>query len=94
MRRHKDPATDAIGKDPTHVNVQPPAVWRRWTEDAGFDVLRHFGDGLWDVPYLPYVPAPVQFGIFGVPALAQVLTRTTFVPLRSGVNQVCIARRR
>ena len=92
FRRFKNPATDAIGKDPTHINVHPPAVWREWVESSGFDVLHHFGDGLWDVPYLPVIPSAAQFAILGVPALAQVLTRTTVVPLASGVNQVCIAR--
>ncbi|HLA44394.1 MAG TPA: class I SAM-dependent methyltransferase, partial [Aggregatilineales bacterium] len=53
LRRFKDPAADAIGKDPTHINVQPPEQWREWLHDAGFELLRHFGDGLWDVPYIP-----------------------------------------
>jgi SAM-dependent methyltransferase len=92
MRRYKDPATDAIGKDPTHINVQPPAVWRLWVEQCGFDVIRHFGDGLWDVPYLPRIPTRIQFAILGLPALVQGLTRTTCVPLTAGVNQVCIAK--
>jgi SAM-dependent methyltransferase len=92
LRRYKDPATDAIGKDPTHINVQPPEVWRRWLERCGFDVVRHFGDGLWDVPYVPRIPTRIQFAIFGLPALVQVLTRTTHIPVARGVNQVCIAR--
>lgn len=93
LRRFKDPATDAIGKDPTHINVQPPERWRAWCQEAGFRVLRHFGDGLWDVPYFPLVPRAVQFALLGLPALAQVLTRTTFTPLSLGVNQIVIARR-
>ena len=93
LRRFKDPQTDAIGKDPTHINVHPPAQWRAWTEGAGFRVLRHFGDGLWDVPYLPLIPKGVQFGLFGLPALVQVLTRTTWTPLTLGVNQIMIARK-
>ena len=93
LRRFKDPQTDAIGKDPTHINVQPPRQWRAWCEASGFRVLRHFGDGLWDVPYFPVIPKIVQFGVFGVPALAQVLTRTTRTPLSMGVNQIAIARR-
>ncbi len=94
LRRFKNPQTDAIGKDPTHINVQPPAQWRTWAEQAGFRVLRHFGDGLWDVPYLPLLPKGVQFGLFGLPALFQVLTRTTWTPLTLGVNQIMIARKR
>ncbi len=93
LRRFKDPATDAIGKDPTHINVQPPERWRAWCREAGFRVLRHFGDGLWDVPYVPLVPRAVQFALLGLPALAQVLTRTTYTPLSLGVNQIVIARR-
>lgn len=93
LRRYKDPLTDAIGKDPTHINVQPPVQWRAWCEASGFKVLRHFGDGLWDVPYFPVIPKAVQFAVFGVPALFQVLTRTTWTPLTMGVNQIVIARK-
>ncbi|GAB4573970.1 MAG: hypothetical protein Kow0077_18220 [Anaerolineae bacterium] len=94
LRRFKDPATDAIGKDPTHINCQPPAQWRAWCEAAGFEVLRHFGDGLWDVPYLPLIPKAVQFALFGFPAFVQVMTRGTFIPLQHGVNQIMVARRK
>jgi SAM-dependent methyltransferase len=93
LRRFKDRDNDAIGKDKTHINVQPPAQWRAWCEANGFTVERHFGDGLWDVPYLPLLPKVVQFGIFGLPALAQVITQTTFTPLNMGVNQIVIARK-
>lgn len=93
LRRVKDRATDAIGKDPTHINCQPPAVWRAWCLDTGFGIERHFSDGLWDVPYLPLLPKPLQFALFGLPALWQVLTRTTLNPLDWGVNQVVIARK-
>ena len=93
LRRFKDRENDAIGKDKTHINVHPPRTWRAWCAASGFDVLRHFGDGLWDVPYLPLLPRSVQFGLFGLPALAQVVTRTTFTPLALGVNQIVIARK-
>lgn len=93
LRRFKDPRTDAIGKDETHINVHLPAQWRAWCEAAGFRMIRHFGDGLWDVPYLPLLPKSVQFGLFGLPALAQVVTQTTFTPLSMGVNQIGIARK-
>ncbi len=56
-------------------------------------MLRHFGDGLWDVPYLPVLPRAVQFALFGFPAFLQVMTRTTLTPLSLGVNQIGIARR-
>jgi 2-polyprenyl-3-methyl-5-hydroxy-6-metoxy-1,4-benzoquinol methylase len=93
LRRFKDHENDAIGKDKTHINVHPPEQWRAWCEQSGFSMIKHFGDGLWDVPYLPYIPRIVQFGLFGLPALAQVITRTTLTPLSMGVNQIGIARK-
>jgi hypothetical protein len=39
------------------------------------------------------VPRALQFAFFGLPALAQVLTRTTLTPLSMGVNQINIVRR-
>jgi 2-polyprenyl-3-methyl-5-hydroxy-6-metoxy-1,4-benzoquinol methylase len=93
LRKFKDHDTDAIGKDPTHINVQSPRTWRQWAEAANFEVVQHFGDGLWDVPYLPFIPKSIQFGVFGLPALFQVLTRTTWTPLWMGVNQICLARK-
>lgn len=91
--KHPERTPDAIAKDPTHINVQPPPVWRRWSEQSGFRVLRHFGDGLWDVPYLPVIPAPLQFAFFGLPSLAQVLSGAALIPLALGVNQIIIARK-
>jgi len=93
LRRFKDRDNDAIGKDKTHINVHPPVQWRAWCEASGFKMVKHFGDGLWDVPYLPLLPKVIQFGMFGLPALAQVVTRTTFTPLTLGVNQIGIARK-
>lgn len=84
---------DAIAKDPTHINVHPPSIWRRWSEQAGFRVLRQFGDGLWDVPYLPLIPAPAQFAIFGLPSLVQVLSGGTLIPISLGVNTITLARK-
>jgi 2-polyprenyl-3-methyl-5-hydroxy-6-metoxy-1,4-benzoquinol methylase len=93
LRRFKDRDTDAIGKDKTHINVHPPQTWRKWCEERGFQMVRHFGDGLWDVPYAPLIPKAIQFAVLGLPALAQVVTRTTFTPLALGVNQIGIARK-
>jgi len=56
-------------------------------------VLKQFGDGLWDVPYFPVIPRIVQFGMFGFPAFLQVITRTTWIPLSLGVNQINVARK-
>ena len=93
LRRFKDRENDAIGKDKTHINCHVPQVWKGWCENVGFTVLKQFGDGLWDVPYLPLIPHIAQFALFGFPAFAQVITRTTFMPLTLGVNQINIVRK-
>lgn len=94
LRRYKDRENDAIGKDKTHINCHVPQVWKQWCEAAGFTVLKQFGDGLWDVPYLPLIPNSLQFALFGLPAFVQVMTRTTFMPLSLGVNQINVVRKR
>lgn len=93
LRRFKDRDTDAIGKDKTHINCHVPATWKQWCEETGFVVLKQFGDGLWDVPYLPVIPKSIQFALFGLPAAAQLFTRTTLMPLSLGVNQINIVRK-
>lgn len=93
FRRFKDRENDAIGKDQTHINCHVPGQWKQWCESAGLSVLKQFGDGLWDVPYLPLIPSKIQFALFGFPAFLQVITRTTWIPLRYGVNQINIARK-
>ena len=70
-----------------------PQVWKQWCEETGLTVIKQFGDGLWDVAYLPLVPKSLQFATFGFPALLQVLTRTTWMPLSLGVNQINIVRK-
>lgn len=93
LRRFKDRENDAIGKDKTHINVQPPSQWRAWSEANGFEMIRQFGDGLWDVPYVPLVPKSLQFALFGFPAFMQVVTQSMFTPLSMGVNQIVITRK-
>lgn len=91
--KHIDRAPDAISKDPTHINVQPPETWRRWAQESGFRVLHQFGDGLWDVPYLPLIPSTIQFALFGWPSLIQVVSGLPLIPTAWGVNQIVIARK-
>jgi len=91
--KHVEQTADAISKDPTHINVHPPDTWRLWVEESGFRVLHQFGDGLWDVPYLPLIPPAIQFALFGWPSLIQVITGWPLIPKALGVNLITIARK-
>lgn len=84
---------DAIAKDPTHTNVHPPEQWRAWVEASGLSVRRMVGDGLWDVPYLRLVPRQVQFAVFGLPSLIQVLSGRPLLPAALGVNVIVLAQK-
>jgi SAM-dependent methyltransferase len=80
-------------KDPTHISVLPPAEWLRLTRAAGFEIVAAFSDGLWDVPYLPRIPAALQLPIFGIPAAIQVLIGIPFIPIHWGESLIVIAVR-
>jgi SAM-dependent methyltransferase len=79
-------------RDPTHVSLLTPAQWTAAFAAAGLRVERHWGDGLWDVPYLPVVPAALQLPVFALPAAVQVLTVGQFIPVRAGESTVYVAR--
>jgi 2-polyprenyl-3-methyl-5-hydroxy-6-metoxy-1,4-benzoquinol methylase len=82
-----------IYRDETHVSVRSVADWRHSLSTAGFDVIRDGTDTLWDTPYLPRVPARVQWPFFI--GLAQVMwAMRPMYPWRLGENYVCLARER
>lgn len=95
MRKYKleSDKPDAIDKDPTHINVHKPETWVKWVVESGFEVIKTGGDGLWDVPYLPVVPRQIQFVLFGLPSLVQVLMKRIIIPVNNGVNLIVVARK-
>ena len=59
--------------------------------DTGFRKV--FGDGMWDVPYVPLVPARVQLLFFGLPGALQAVTCVPFVPLSLSESLILVAER-
>jgi 2-polyprenyl-3-methyl-5-hydroxy-6-metoxy-1,4-benzoquinol methylase len=80
-------------RDPTHVSLMAPRDWMALVEGAGYRVRKAFGDGMWDVPYLPLVPPRLQLLFFGLPGALQVVTSIPFVPLRLGESLILVADR-
>ena len=80
-------------KDPTHISMKPPREWITLTQQAGYRVRRAFGDGLWDVPYLPLIPAKLQLLLFALPAALQTVTTVPFIPVRFGEALIVVAER-
>jgi SAM-dependent methyltransferase len=80
-------------KDPTHISLKPPGEWREIIGSTGLRVERSFGDGMWDVPYVPLVPAKLQLAILGLPAVLQTLACVPFIPPRLSESLIIVARK-
>ncbi|MDD3719616.1 MAG: class I SAM-dependent methyltransferase [Actinomycetota bacterium] len=91
-RRWKGP--DWYGyRDDTHVSLLSPGEWADLTAAAGFTLEKAYSDGLWDVPYVRYVPNPVQKCVFGSLGGLQALLSRSFMPLPLGEALIIIARK-
>lgn len=80
-------------QDPTHISLKPPSEWLDLIRGAGFDPLRVFADGFWDVPYIRGVPKQVQKLFFGSLGGVQAITGLVFLPMRWGESIMIIARK-
>jgi len=81
-------------QDPTHISLKRPAEWLELIRNAGFDLLRVFSDGFWDVPYIRFVPAKVQKLLFGSLGGFQAISGWIFLPMRWGESILVIARKK
>lgn len=61
--RRKGPAS-FIYQDATHCSVLPMDQWRAKLERAGFREVWAGTDGLWDAPYVSWMPRGLQWGLF------------------------------
>jgi len=82
-------------RDATHVSLMARAEWIATLHKAGLQVSSIRGDGMWDAPYLPFLPAVVQRALFGAPAALQVFFPISkpFLPPILGECLVVTARR-
>ena len=79
--------------DETHISLHQPETWYRMLNEAGFRIVRAFGDGFWDVPYVPLVPAQLQLLFFGLPAIVQTVTVFPFIPVSLGEGLIVVAEK-
>jgi hypothetical protein len=59
-------------RDATHVSLLSESEWCAQTRAAGLRVRQQAGDGLWDAPYVSWLPKAIQTPLFGAPAGLQV----------------------
>jgi SAM-dependent methyltransferase len=81
-------------QDPTHISLKRPVEWLSLIEGAGFERIKVFSDGFWDVPYIRYIPNQIQKLFFGSLGGLQAITGFVFLPMRWGESIIVIARKK
>lgn len=81
-------------RDDTHISLLEVAQWKAIVHESGFEILKVGTDGLWDVPYLRYVPVFMQKLLFYPTAAVQIISNSLFIPLRYGENLIIIAQKK
>ncbi len=79
--------------DETHVSLLHPDRWLELTRQAGLTVEKAFSDGLWDVPYVPFIPRLLQYPIFSLPTIVSVALTRPMIPVGWGENLIVVATR-
>lgn len=80
-------------RDKTHVSLYTPKQWYQLLRENNFIIRKTFGDGLWDAPYLPFIPKIIQQIIFGLPAVLQTISTIPFIPVNLGESVVIVAQK-
>jgi SAM-dependent methyltransferase len=81
-------------QDPTHISLKRPGEWLSFIEGAGFELVKVFSDGFWDVPYVRFVPRQIQKLFFGSLGGLQAITGWIVLPMRWGESVLVIARKK
>jgi SAM-dependent methyltransferase len=81
-------------QDPTHISLKRPAEWLEYIEGAGFNPLKVFADGFWDVPYLRFIPRQIQKLFFGSLGGFQAITGFVFLPMTWGESIMVVAKKK
>lgn len=77
-------------RDDTHVSLLAEEEWRMMVEQAGLGIVQMAGDGLWDPPYVTWLPRFVQWPLFGAPAALQVYLARGRLILPAGWSECLI----
>ncbi|MEM2972502.1 MAG: class I SAM-dependent methyltransferase, partial [Candidatus Bathyarchaeia archaeon] len=80
-------------RDPTHISLKQPEEWVRIITDSGFRIEKTFSDGMWDVPYMPWVPKSIQKIIFGSLGGLQAVLGLSILPVFLGESLIILARK-
>lgn len=80
-------------RDKTHVSLLDPEDWLNLMRQNGFEIVKVGTDGLWDIPYIKFLPDVLNKLLFYPTAALQILTASLFLPLIFGENLIIITRK-
>jgi 2-polyprenyl-3-methyl-5-hydroxy-6-metoxy-1,4-benzoquinol methylase len=76
--------------DKTHIMMLPPVTWRELLHKSGFKIEKESSDGLWNTPYLPFLPNIIQKLIFYPSAGIQVILKKLILPGWIGEDSIFV----
>lgn len=80
-------------KDPTHMSLWSPDQWISALNRNQLKSKKIYSDGLWDAPYIPWLPTSIQKVLFGTPGGLQAIFGLTVIPLRLGESLIVLAEK-
>jgi SAM-dependent methyltransferase len=80
-------------KDRTHISLKPPSEWLAIMERREICPRKVFSDGLWDAPYISWLPTLMQKFLFGGPGGLQAIFGWSIIPLRMGESLIVLANK-
>lgn len=80
-------------QDPTHISLKPPAEWLGYLRKYHLRPKRITTDGLWDAPYVRFIPPRLQLLLFGAPGGLQAIFGWSIIPLRLGESLIVLAEK-
>jgi SAM-dependent methyltransferase len=80
-------------KDPTHISLWSPEQWISTLNRNQLKSRKIYSDGLWDAPYIPWLPTSIQKVLFGTPGGLQAIFGLTVIPLRLGESLIVLAEK-
>ena len=79
-------------RDKTHLSLKSPDEWVKLLKSAGFKIIKTYGDGLTDVPYLKNIPMLMQRMLISIPSTILFSLGVRF-PLKIGEGLILISKK-
>lgn len=80
-------------QDPTHISLWSPNKWIDALLGNKINPRKVYSDGLWDAPYITWLPNSIQKVLFGAPGGLQAIFGWSLIPVRMGESLIVLAEK-